>query len=881
MSQHELDEAVAKIRSEQVDDEIVKAAAKRVFGGLFDSAFIHSEPSGGKIRGCQDVQQLIPAYLSRSLSSARALLVEDHAFHCVDCRRVLQQARSGTASFSAIPIDRANRKRVPMLVWAVAATLIAGIGLGITGLLPGQNTVRATVASVQGTLYKVTDLGVSLVQVGQIVTNSDQLRTAKGSRAILRLAGGTQLEMAERSEISLSGGWRGPAVNLQRGQMIVEARKALYVTSGEMTIPVNGGVVAVDHGAKESRIAVAQGLVDVQIAQTTRRVKAGQQYGGELHLASLPISSEFAWSQNADSYLALLKEFSSLQKDLQAIPSPGLRYASRLPQYLPADTFVYAAIPNLGGTITEAKKLFDSRLAESEVLRQWWQQQAVSKNGEFDRIVDQVSALSNYLGDEIVIAVGGDVAGQNAGPVVLAEIKQAGLAEYLRSNLPANAQVQIVTAGAPASGGASKLLIQLDNSVMVVSPSATQLNRVEDILQKRAAGDFTSTPFFARIGQVYDGGAGYFLAANLEQIGAKSVGTAKGAMPSGFDNVQYLVLERKQASGDSEMRAALSFAGARHGIASWLAPPSPAGSLDFVSPDAGFAASMVMKNPRVMMQELFGIVGNANPNFTKEMEDFQAKAGLSLLDDVASPLGSDVTFALDGALVPIPAWKIAMEVYDPSRLQQTLALFVDRFNQQASPQAGRLKLSNEQINGRTFYSLSNEKAPGLAAYYTFVDGYLLASSSEANVQTAIDNKHTGHTLTSSPSFREKLPADGYPNFSAMVYTNMGSSLGDLAKQLKSSGQGQSSFGSFLLKGGSGLICVYGESDRIVAAARGSFLGFDLGTLVGIQQGKPLNSLIAGAKGTVSSVPTGQQPNRPTRLPGGQSRLSPLRYGIPN
>jgi hypothetical protein len=879
MSQHELDEAVAKIRSEQVDDETVKAAAKRVFGGLFDSAFIHSEPSLGKIRNCQDVQSLIPAYLNRTLPAARALLVEDHALHCVDCRRVLQRARSGTATVSAMPLERSSRKRVPMLVWAVAATLIAGIGLGITGLLPGQNTVRATVAGVQGTLYKVTDLGVSLVQVGQIITNSDQLRTAKGSRAILRLAGGTQLEMAERSEISLSGGWRGPAVNLQRGQMIVEAHKALYVTSGEMTIPVNGGVVAVDHGTKESRIAVAQGLVDVQIAQTTRRVKAGQQYGGELHLASLPIVSEFAWSQNADSYLALLKEFSNLQKDLQAIPSPGLRYASRLPQYLPADTFVYAAIPNLGGAITEAKKLFDSRLAESEVLRQWWQQQAVSKDGEFDRIVDQVSSFSNYLGDEIVIAVGGEVAGQHAGPVVLAEIKQAGLADYLRSNLPANAEVQIVTAGAPAVDG-NKLLIQLDNNVLVISPSATQLNRVEDILQKRAAGDFTSTPFFTRIGQVYDSGAGYFLAANLEQIRAKSVGNAKGSVSSGFDNVQYLVFERKQASGDSEMRAALSFAGARHGIASWLAPPSPAGSLDFVSPDAGFAASMVMKNPRVMMEELIGIAGNANPNFTKEMNDFQAKAGLSLLDDVAAPLGSDVTFALDGALVPIPAWKIAIEVYDPSRLQQTLALFVDRFNQQASPQAGRLKLSNEQINGRMFYSLSNEKAPGLAAYYAFVDGYLLASSSEANVQTAIDNKQTGRTLATSPSFREKLPADGYPNFSAMVYTNMGSSLGDLAKRFNSSGQKQS-FGAFLMKGGSGLVCVYGESDRIVAAARGSFLGFDLGTLVGIQQGRSLNSLIAGAKGTVSSVPTRQDPNRPNHLPGGQSRLSPLRNGIPN
>jgi hypothetical protein len=286
------------------------------------------------------------------------------------------------------------------------------------------------------------------------------------------------------------------------------------------------------------------------------------------------------------------------------------------------------------------------------------------------------------------------------------------------------------------------------------------------------------------------------------------------------------------------MRAALSFAGARQGVASWLAAPGPAGSLDFVSPDANFASTIVMKNPRVMMQELLGMAGASNPNFTQELNDFQSKAGLSLLDDVAAPLGNDVTIAMEGVLTPV----MAVEVYDPNKLQQTLQGVINRFNQLAPANAGRLTLAQSAVNGRTYYSITNSKANALAAWYTFSDGYLVASTSQGSLDIAITNKQTGHTLASSAQFRAKLPTDGMTNFSAMVYTNLGQ-LGDLTKQLNKSGK-QQMLSGFIANSGPGLICVYGEPDRIVASTKGSFLGFDLGTLVGIQEGKPLNTMIA-------------------------------------
>ena len=65
-----------------------------------------------------------------------------------------------------------------------------------------------------------------------------------------------------------------------------------------------------------------------------------------------------------------------------------------------------------------------------------------------------------------------------------------------------------------------------------------------------------------------------------------------------------------------------------------------------------------------------------------------------------------------------------------------------------------------------------EKMPDLAAYYTFVDGYLVASNSEASLTQAIQNRQAGYTLVASANFRNQLPADNFTNFSAILYNNL-------------------------------------------------------------------------------------------------------------
>jgi hypothetical protein len=862
MSERELNRVIAEIRSEQLDDGVVREAARRVYSRLFDTAS-HSDTvekiTVGKIKGCSDFQALMPAYLGHTLSSARSLLLEDHMLRCVECRDAFRATGThGVKSLQSIADQNLQRRphRIPMAKWALAASLAAGIAVGLTGwlngYLPWQHAVRATVLSVEGRLYQVSDLGSSLVAVGSIITNAKDLRTAKGSSAILRLANGAQLEVGERSDVSVSRGWRGTTVNLENGRMIVQASEThpgvFYVATDDLVIPIRSAVLSVNRGTKGSRVAVAKGLARVEQGHQAFELRGGQQMVTSDRLSDVPIATEFAWSKNAGSYLALLAEFSTLQKQVESIASSGPRYSSDLAKYVPEDSVIYAAIPNVGGTIEEAKRLFDDRLGQSEVLRDWWTHQPASDASHFDQIVNQISSISKYLGDEVVFSVSLSAAHRYHGAVILAEIRQPGLKEYLEQNIPATGGFRIVGDTSTPAAANGQLLVSLSNNLLVATTDPVELRRVSEIIQNPSSGGFVHSPFFQRIQKSYSAGAGYLLSIDMEQIVSKSVDNASRQIPPGMNNVQYAVLERRDVEGRTETRAALSFAGSRQGIASWLAAPGAMGSLDFVSPDASFATSFTLRNPRSLMEELISSASKADGRFTQELNNFESHTGINLLDDFAAPLGSDVTFAIDGPLLPVPAWKLALEVYDPAHLQQTISTFVDRFNEQSSGDRGKLLLKNEQVNSRTFYSLQVDGRPAMAVYYTFVDGYLLAGNSEADLLTAIQNRKSGHTLTRSSSFRAQLPDDGYTNFSGIVYHNMAASLAPIAGQLKAAGSlppsQQQAISTLLANAAPGLICVYGEPDRIVVASRGGFFGFDLATLARVQQGRSLLPILA-------------------------------------
>ena len=490
---------------------------------------------------------------------------------------------------------------------------------------------------------------------------------------------------------------------------------------------------------------------------------------------------------------------------------------------------------------------FDERLQQSPALQAWWKQQQHGNGPKLNDVINQVKTFSGYLGNEIVFTVEKNGSAYSA-PVVLAKVQQPGLEDFLQSEAASlnknggHAALQVVhDLSAVASSTDRPFLVYVGNNIMIATPDAGELQRAVARLQQSSPSRFAGTPLYQQVAHAYQQGAGWLFCADMEQIIAQHVSDDSGhPVPSGMEDVRYLMMERRDVAGKTENQAALTFASERHGIASWLAAPASMGGLEFVSPNASLVNSVVIKNPKNIMQELFQMVGGTNSNFPQELAKFEAKTGVNVLDDITAPLGGELTFAFDGPVLPTPRWKAIFEVYDPATLQATIGKLVDSFNREAAPAQGKLQLSNQQTGSQTYFTIRNSAQPTFEIDFTYVDSYLIAAPDIATISQAVRDRQAGNSLTHSPTFQTLLPSDEHTNFSAIFYHNIGPVIGPLVNQIKAVGsltpQQQQSIAMLQANTAPGLIYVYGEPERIVVASNSGFMGFDLGTLFTMGQG---------------------------------------------
>jgi FecR protein len=836
MKKNNLEALIESVRNEAIDPAAVSEATARVRDRIFAAA---ADPAAHTLRTCADFQGLLRAYITKTLPESRTMLLEDHIHSCVDCRRALTAARTGKVRTMPRP-QRVQHELPQTMKWAVAAALLATVGLsawGVLRMLPSSGT-RATVQSVSGILYAVSDQSSAPIFSGRQIDDGQKIRTAKDSTALLRLPDGTLVEMNERAQISISKSGRGTTISLDRGNVIVQAAKqrdgAFYVHTPDCLVTVHGTVFAVTRGVKGTRISVAEGEVKVDEAGQSKLLHRGDQTATSPSIENIAVRDEFVWSRNQVKYLALLGEFKIIQDELQKVPGPALRYSSKLLDLVPSNTVVYAAIPNLGNTLAEANRLFNERIQQSEVLREWWTQHQPQGPFTLNDIITRIRTFSSYLGDEIVLSITGD-RGKYYPPLLLAEVKQPGLKEFLEGQARELAAKGTVAfrfmddAEADPRNFASALAVTIQDNIIAIGSAEV----VHEFMSPHR-DTFEGTYFHRVISQSYKSGVGWLFCANLEHMLRNSVLKKDEAdnNPSGLQDVRFLMFERKETNGSVDNRVALNFRGNRRGFASWLGSPGAMGSLDFVSPNALVAAGFVMRNPQSLLGELFSYAEGQSSNFGKQLADFEQRSGIRVLNDLAGPLGTDVAFAIDGPIFPVPSWEFAIEVNSPDRLQWTIEKLIADFNNRGGDI--KLTLTKENVGGRTLYTLSCPTNQNLEAHYTYTDGYLIAGATQGMVLRAIQNRQNGFTLARSEKFRALLPRDSYPSFSGLIYHNVGPLIGPIADQLKTLNvippAQRASIEALRTNSGPGLIFAYGEPDRIVISGTGPLFGLSLESL---------------------------------------------------
>jgi len=802
-----LDRAVEAARLDAPDPEAVEASARRVWERLAaEAAPALADASGEpvRIRGCADVQALIPAWLEERLPMARAKLVADHTRNCVPCRRALLEARARRDAASHAPAEQAGTGRRNAATWLRAAAAVVLVG-GVSGaayltwktVAPPVLAASGRVQQVDGALYRVENASLTPVAAGTSIGRGDVVRTGRDGGAVVRMADGSRIEMRERSEIALERKGDGAVIELARGSVVVEASPQgsghLYVHTPDCLVAVTGTIFSVDHGTLGSRVGVIEGEVHVRHGRSTDVLEPGEQVATRAGMAPVPLAEQFAWSRNVAKYAEMLDSLRALGREIDTrVPMPAMRTSTRLLDLAPEGTVIYAALPNLSAQIGEASRILQERLQGDQALAGWWERApgAPAIKAEVDRVIERIETLGRDLGDEIVVTVQAGPKGDPEGFTVLAELRNAesfrtGLASELeraaaKSDGPRRWRFLAADERAPQSDGQT-LLLWAHDGLFAASMSGA---RLADVL---SGSPKAGTPFRERIAGAYADGTDWLFAVDVARLLQPGDEQNAGTLEQmGVLDAEHLLVEHQRRGEHTLDTALLTFDRPRRGLASWLAEPAPMGGLDFVSPDATMAAAFVVKEPATLVDDVLGIMGGTDHSLAEGAERFRQEHGIDLRKDLAEPLGGEFVFALDGPMLPKPAWKLVVEVYDAGRLQATLQKLVgeaDKAAQEAN--RGHVTLQSETAGGRTYHVIHT---PVLDLHYTFDDGYLVAAPMRVLLDQAIERRASGLGLPTSSKFASMLPDGTGTHVSALGWENLGPAFQAARKAASAAGQ---------------------------------------------------------------------------------------------
>jgi type II secretory pathway pseudopilin PulG len=486
---------------------------------------------------------------------------------------------------------------------------------------------------------------------------------------------------------------------------------------------------------------------------------------------------EIPFADDLKKYPGLLTELAHLTEALKTnVPLPPVRTESHVLPHLPAAITYYAAFPNYGETAHQTLETLRQELQASAVLRDWWQHGELSSAGpKLLEFLEKFYEVSQYLGDEVVVSGEMGEAHEKGGAnfLIVAQLRKPGLKKILEQFLKessgeSRSQVRILDleelARAKSGTGVQQLVVLVRPDFVIATENLEALRSFNTFLDARTT-EFASTPFGQRLTEAYQGGTSALMAADLHtilnQIPPGTEQNQKMFERTGFKDAKYVVWKYRHKAQGSTSQMELSFAGPRHGVASWLAAPAPLGSLSFVSPQAAIVSSVNLKNLGEIFDDIKELSSYSNPNGLASVTQMEKALHLRLKDDLLGLLPGEITVEAHGFNEPKPEWKIILRTSDADHLQQTLAKILA-----TTP----LRAVQFEEDGTTYHSLVIPSTPDpVQIVYAFADGYLIAASSHETAAAGIQLHKSGESFAKSTKFLESLPAGSPADVSVLVY----------------------------------------------------------------------------------------------------------------
>ncbi len=849
-----IDDAIASIKADLPSAAEIAAASERARASIAANRGpqevvtqeLGSTASDDSWNSVDDYITAIPAFLAKQLTPAQTLLFEEESRQSIPLRRALNEAR-GQNSNRAQHVAEANGQRSSGYRWFAAAAVVAMVAIALITAVPElpsfDQSRLAQVEKIDGQLYQITNGRLESLSAGTWIDGRQRIRSASGSTAIITLDDGSQIEVDERSELSMTRRGSGNRIDVSRGRILVAASPqgsgTLDVFTNEFMVSVTGTIFEVAHGTKGSRVAVVEGEVNVLLQGNTTSLTPGQAMASRMDSLTLNVEDEIAWSQDADLYIDMLNEVAALQQDLEAVLATQPRYSTRLLDLAPANTSVYIAVPNAPEKIAEVYDVIRARMESSQFLAAAWAEFEANSEAQYlDETMSWLREIGYALGEETVLAISMQtqtnegVAETIAVPVVLSEVDAAVFAatfeqqiQRIRDVLAAeghDADLEIALIADPSEAADGQLSIWLHEDILVASIDAGVLSDMQSIVENQTGG-FVGTELHGLLQNSYDQGTEILGAVNIGSLLAPHDIPDSGLQEVGLANAEYLVAQHQLRDGATHITADLFFAGETQGVMSWLSTPGPMGSLEFFSVDSTMAAAFLLREPISIVSELEQMV---------ELDDIQATAEFELFNSVLSVLGGDVAIGLDGPALPTPAWKVVIEAYDASQLQESIELSAARFNEYAAENAmgAAISISSADVGGFSGYQVSLAVDPAVSSdfdaasfHYAYVDGYLVAAPDAGLVDRAISYYESGSSLQTDSEFRELLSRDGYLDFSAVYFSRVGELVNDVLQNLPSnlSAEQQAAISALDTDIGPSLTSVLALSDKIHFAYTGS------------------------------------------------------------